>query len=141
MSGDDTELAHHIAQLRGVEVLFKDACSSVCDGCGICPLGENGQLSICRDPTGGYRGTLYLCSDCIAESWARAPSQRDRRSTAEMKADEEERERKVIGEVAADLIRTNPDVQAAIGGVMRQIMGRATYKADGEAEALIGEGV
>jgi len=120
MTGSDAELAHYVAQTRGIEVLARDACCSTCDGCGTCPS-EN--ISICRDVGGDYSGVLYLCNDCIAESWARAPSQRDSRSAEEMEKEAEERQRETMSRVTAELIRTNPNVQEVLREIAREVFG------------------
>ncbi len=140
MSGGGAEIAHYVAQTKGVEVLFKDACSSTCDGCGASPRGENDQLSICRDPTGGYEGTLYLCNDCIAESWARAPSQRDLRSAEEIAAEAKEREHRKLLDLTAEVICTNPAVRESLRRLMAGDASTGIVTST-EAEVLVGEGV
>jgi hypothetical protein len=105
MSSDVAELAHFIARTEGIEVLAKNEICSVCDGCG----GGNGEgLSICRGSVGGRHEIVYLCNDCITESWARAPSQREPvsaagRATSSLSAESHSR---AVSEEIADYLKS-----------------------------------
>jgi hypothetical protein len=86
---------------------------------GAAPPPNHEELAICRDVGGEYERLLYLCNDCIAESWARATSHRDRRSAEEMEKEAEERERKRVGEVFLNMIRTNPEAREVLRAISR----------------------
>jgi len=112
---DDLELVRRIARTGGIEVLMRDCGGCDCDGCGFIP---HDDISICRLVDEQGTRMVCLCSDCIAESWARAPSQRDRRSAEEGPEVAERREQERVTKAILSLLRDDPKVHAVLRDIV-----------------------